>query len=138
MTDTRELKALDLQIDDRLKRLERQSDFGRVKNVPANISTGLLWETCQDVRLFLRYRDEVQAKARAQDSRCGDLLGDKAISGWIADLDTLPPSLIQATRGAIQREFGDNGTDGYYKRILGKVLPALRKAIAAFEASHEK
>lgn len=44
---------------------------------------------------------------------------------WIADGDTIPADLIEVTRNAICLEFGNNGTDGYYKRILVKVFAAL-------------
>ena len=50
---------------------------------------------------------------------------DDAIAGWIADGDTIPACLIEATRNAIRLEFGNNGTDGYYKRILVRVFTAL-------------
>ena len=56
--------------------------------------------------------------------------------GWISDPDTIPNTLIDACRDAICREFGNNGTDGYYKRILAKVFAALAVAPQPGE-SHE-
>lgn len=50
---------------------------------------------------------------------------DEAVAGWIADGDTIPGHLIEATREAIMLEFGNNGTDGYYKRILVRIFTAL-------------
>ena len=50
---------------------------------------------------------------------------DGAMAGWVADGDTIPAYLIDATRNAIRLEFGNNGTDGYYKRILVRVFTAL-------------
>ena len=50
---------------------------------------------------------------------------DGAMAGWIADGDTIPACLIEATRDAIRLEFGNSGTDGYYKRILVRVFTAL-------------
>lgn len=48
-----------------------------------------------------------------------------AITGWVADPDAISPSIITACRDAICYEFGVNGTDGYYKRILVKVFRVL-------------
>lgn len=50
---------------------------------------------------------------------------DEALLRWIEDPDTIPQPIIRATHDAIQREFGDSGTDGYYKRILATVFAAL-------------
>lgn len=44
---------------------------------------------------------------------------------WINDPDSMPSEIIDACRQAIMREFGNNGTDGYYKRILAKIFRAL-------------
>lgn len=52
---------------------------------------------------------------------------------WLSDPDTIPTQLIDACRDAICREFGSNGTDGYYKRILAKVFAALAAAQSAPE-----
>lgn len=46
---------------------------------------------------------------------------------WAENPDTIPLSLIIATRDAICKEFGNNGTDGYYKRILAKVFATIVK-----------
>jgi hypothetical protein len=54
-----------------------------------------------------------------------------ALDGWIEDGDTLRADLIESAREAICMEFGNNGTDGYYKRILVRVFKSLKKAIAA-------
>jgi hypothetical protein len=48
--------------------------------------------------------------------------------GWIKDPDSIPQSVIKACRDAICKEFGNNGTDGYYKRILAKVFQAIAAA----------
>ncbi len=53
------------------------------------------------------------------------VVGDGAMAGWITDGDNIPAELIKVTRDAICMEFGNNGTDGYYKRILVKVFSAL-------------
>ena len=50
---------------------------------------------------------------------------DEALAGWIEDGDTIPGELIDAARQAIRMEFGNNGTDGYYKRILVRIFAAL-------------
>jgi hypothetical protein len=44
--------------------------------------------------------------------------------GWLTDPDSIPKAVIDACRDAIIMEFGNNGTDGYYKRILAKVFAA--------------
>jgi len=51
-----DIAKLEAKIFDRLSRLERRSDNGTYMNIPAEISAGYLWETCQDIRLFLKYR----------------------------------------------------------------------------------
>lgn len=48
--------------------------------------------------------------------------------GWVANPDTIPAQLIEITRQAICLEFGDSGTDGYYKRILAKIFKAMLQA----------
>lgn len=50
---------------------------------------------------------------------------DDDLLAWIEDGDTIPKPIINACRDAICMEFGNNGTDGYYKRILVKVFAAL-------------
>lgn len=64
----RKMDELKAEIFDRLSRLERQSDNGAHMNIPANISSGLLWETCQDIRLFWKYHDEVEDAAIAKEA----------------------------------------------------------------------
>ncbi len=49
----------------------------------------------------------------------------RLVEAWIADGDTIPQPIIKATREAICLEFGNSGTDGYYKRILVRVFRAL-------------
>lgn len=51
------------------------------------------------------------------------------LSGWVNDGDTIPASLIEACRQAIRREFGNDGTDGYYKRILVEVFRSVAAAL---------
>lgn len=47
------------------------------------------------------------------------------IAGWIKDGDTIPVEIIEVARLAICKEFGNNGTAGYYKRILVKIFAAI-------------
>lgn len=56
---------------------------------------------------------------------------------WIDDPNTIPTSIIEACRSAICKEFGNNGTDGYYKRILAKVFSAIAES-AILQADKEK
>jgi hypothetical protein len=53
--------------------------------------------------------------------------------GWVSDPDTIPAQLIEVTRQAIRIEFGDDGTDGYYKRILAKIFKAMLQAAPTYE-----
>jgi len=48
--------------------------------------------------------------------------------GWVSDPDSIPKYLIEVSRSAICKEFGNNGTDGYYKRILAKIFEAMLNA----------
>lgn len=54
------------KIFERLSRFERQSDNGTHMNIRAEIGAGLLWETSQDIRLFLKYLQDHYEKPRAQ------------------------------------------------------------------------
>jgi hypothetical protein len=54
-------------------------------------------------------------------------------AGWVSDPDSIPQPIIDACRNAIRKEFGINGTDGYYKRILAKVFAAMLAAPLADE-----
>jgi hypothetical protein len=54
---------------------------------------------------------------------------------WITSPDSIPQPIIQACRDAICREFGNNGTDGYYKRILAAIFKAIAAAPSAPEGA---
>ena len=57
------------------------------------------------------------------------------VEEWVDDGDTIPQPVIDTCRDAIGLEFGISGTDGYYKRILVKVLAQLIPAGAGKEHS---
>lgn len=57
------------------------------------------------------------------------LAAAKSVSGeWVDDPDSIPKPIIDACRNAICAEFGNKGTDGYYKRIIAKVVSAILAA----------
>jgi hypothetical protein len=78
-----------------------------------------------------KYWQESKAHIKALEAALSDAV--TLPDGWVSDPDTIPAQLIEVTRQAIRIEFGDDGTDGYYKRILAKIFKAMLQAAPTYE-----